>query len=55
MRPFHALLVAHTHNPFNQSKTSISSMTTFGRLSALLKRVGVECKALGGTLAQMVS
>ena len=29
MGPFHALLVGHTHNPFNQSKTPISSMTTF--------------------------
>ena len=34
MGPFHALWVGHTHNPFNQSKTPISSMTTFGRLSA---------------------
>ena len=30
-------------------------MTTFGRLSALKKCVGVECKALGGTFSQMVS
>ena len=55
MRPFDALLVGHTYNPFNQSITSISSVTSFGRLSALRKGEAVECEALGGALAQMVS